>query len=62
MKVILPVLCFVLLFAQQVAAQQKLVPTEAVARTIDPGKTNSFSLSLNDGDYVSASLTQHGQV
>ena len=62
MKIILPVLCSVLLFAQQVAAQQKLVPTEAVARTIDPGKTDSFSLSLNDGDYVSASLAQHGKV
>ena len=62
MKIILLVLCSVLLLAQQVVAQQKLVPAETVARTIDPGKTDSFSVSLNDGDYVSASLAQHGKV
>jgi enterochelin esterase-like enzyme len=62
MKIIIPALCSVLLFAQHVVAQQKLVPTESVARTIEPGKTDSFSVSLNDGDYVSASIAQHGKV
>src|SRR5215204_380440 len=62
MKIIIPVLCSVLLFAQYVVAQQKLVPNEAVDRAIEPGTTDSFSVSLNDGDYVSASIAQHGKV
>lgn len=62
MKIILTGLCFVLFFAQQVVAQQKLVTGETVARTIAAGASDSFSLSLNDGDYVSASLAQHGRV
>ena len=62
MRIIILALCSVLLSAQQVAAQQKLVPNEAMARAIEPGKTDSFSVSLNDGDYVSASLAQHGKV
>ena len=62
MKIIIPALCSVLLFAQQVVSQQKLVPNEIVARTVAPGKTDSFSVSLIDGDYVSVSLAQHGKV
>src|SRR6266576_2219384 len=62
MKIIIPVFCSRLLIAQQVVAQQKLVPNETVARTIEPGKTDSLSVSLNDGDYAGASIAQHGKV
>jgi enterochelin esterase-like enzyme len=62
MKIIIAVFCSVLLLAHQAAAQQKLLPSESVARTIEPGKTDSLSVSLNDGDYASASLVQRGKV
>ena len=62
MRIFILTLCSVLLSAQQVVAQQKLVPTEAVARAIEPGKTDPFSVSLNDGDYVTLSLAQRGKV
>jgi enterochelin esterase family protein len=54
--------CSVLVFTQQVAAQQKLVPNDNVIRTIEAGKSDSFSLPLNDGDYVTASLEQNARV
>ena len=54
--------CSVLVFVQQVAAQQKLVPNDNATRTIEAGKSDSFSLALNDGDYVTASLEQNGRV
>ena len=62
MKIIILTLCSVFLAAQQVVAQEKLVPNEAVARAIEPGKTDSFSMPVNDGDYVTVSLTQHGRI
>ena len=62
MKIIILVFCSILLFAQQLVAQQKLVAAETVARTIAPGKTDSFSVLLNDGDYASLSLAQQGKV
>jgi enterochelin esterase-like enzyme len=61
MKIIITALCFVL-SAQQVFSQQKLVPNETAVRAIEPGKTDSFSVLLKDGDYVSASIAQHGKV
>jgi enterochelin esterase family protein len=33
-----------------------------VEHVIEPGKTDSYSISLNDGDYVSGSINQHGKV
>lgn len=54
--------CLLLLFVQDVCAQQKLSPNQAVVQNIEPGKTHSYSISLNDGDYVSASITQNGRV
>ena len=63
MKIITVSALFVLLlFVQDVSAQQKLSPNQPVVRDIEPGKTHSYSISLNDGDYVSNSITQHGKV
>src|SRR5687767_14956963 len=62
MKIRLLLLCFLFLPTQEVIAQEKLLPNQTVARTIEPGNTDLFSVSLNDGDYASASLAQHGKV
>ncbi len=52
----------VLSAAQGVSAQEKLTVNQAVTRNIAPGDTHKFSISLNDGDYVGASISQHGKV
>lgn len=55
-------ICFFLFFVHDVLSQEKLLPNRAVTRDIEPGKTHSFSISLNDGDYVDGSISQHGKV
>lgn len=62
MKIIITILCSVLVIAQQVGAQERLVPNDSVTRTIESGKADSFSLPLNDGDYVTVSLEQNARV
>src|ERR1043166_4486092 len=62
MKIIITVLCFLFLIAQQVVGQQKLVPNDTVARTIEPGKTDLFSLALNDGDFLNVSIGYKGKI
>ncbi|MGH9880839.1 MAG: enterochelin esterase domain-containing protein, partial [Pyrinomonadaceae bacterium] len=52
--------CFVLLFAQGVYPQEKLTLNQAV--DIEPDKTQTYPISLNDRDYVSGSITQRGKV
>jgi len=48
------VFCFIFLCViQGVTAQDKLLPNQTVAKSIEPGKTRTYSVSLNDGDYVS---------
>ena len=54
--------CFLLSFVQDVSAQQKLSPNQAVVQNIEPGKTHSYLISLNDGDYAGVSFSQHGRV
>src|SRR2546421_12253949 len=55
--------CFLLLFVQDASAQQqKLSSGQGVIQNIEPGKTHAYSISLNDGDYVGASITLHGKV
>lgn len=51
-----------LLLIQNVSAQEKLAANQTVSRTIAAGATDKFSISLNDGDYVDVSLSQHGRV
>ncbi len=63
MKIItVSALFVILLFVQDLSAQQKLSPNQPVVRDIEPGKTHLYPISLNDGDYVSNSITQHGKV
>lgn len=62
MKITFVAFCFLLFFVEEVSAQDKLLPNEVVARSIEPGKTDSYTVALNDGDYVSASINQHGKV
>jgi hypothetical protein len=55
-------ICLGLLLIQNVSAQEKLAVNQPVSRTIAAGATDKFSISLNDGDYVDVSLSQHGRV
>jgi hypothetical protein len=55
-------ICLCLLLIQNVSAQDKLAVNQPVSRTIAAGVTDKFSISLNDGDYVDVSLSQHGRV
>jgi enterochelin esterase-like enzyme len=62
MRTLVPAVCSLLLFAHHALAQQTLAPNDPAARTLTPGTTDSFSVPLNDGDYVTASLAQDGRV
>jgi enterochelin esterase-like enzyme len=62
MKVGLLIFCFLLLPTQEVIAQEKLSPNQTVARKIEPGKTDLFSIALNSGDYVNTSIGYKGRV
>src|SRR6266480_835104 len=63
MKVItLVALCFCSLLVQSVAAQDRLSLNQPVVRNLEPGSTHTLSISLQDGEFVTASLTQHGRV
>lgn len=52
----------VLSLVQAVSGQERLSPNQAVSQDIEPGKTHSYSISLNDGDYAGVSFSQHGRV
>src|SRR5215510_14945058 len=54
--------CFVLWFVHSVSAQEKISPNQAVTRNIEPGKSHIYSVSLQDGDYVDASITPSGRI
>src|SRR5258708_2993860 len=60
--IIVAVCCFFLCFIQAVTAQEKLLPNQTVAKSIEAAKTQTYSVSLNDGDYVSGSINQHGKI
>jgi enterochelin esterase family protein len=49
-----------LTLGEAVIAQVNLDRSQTVARTVDPGKTDSLPLVLNDGDFAWFSMTQHG--
>lgn len=44
-----------------VSGQERLSPNQAVSQNIGPGKTHSYSISLNDGDYAGVSFSRHGR-
>jgi enterochelin esterase-like enzyme len=63
MKIRLLLLCFLFfLAAPELIAQEKLTPNQPVARKIEPGKTDFFSIALNDGDYFNISFGYKGRI
>jgi enterochelin esterase-like enzyme len=62
LKIGLLAFCFLFLPTQEVIAQERLSPNQTVARTIDPGKTDLFSVPLKDGDYFNVSIGYKGRI
>src|SRR5262245_41743938 len=62
MKLVLLSLSFLLLSAQAIIAQEKLSPNQPVSRKLESGKSQVFSITLNDGDYVNVSIGFKGKV
>src|SRR5687767_7894489 len=62
MKIRLLLLCFLFFPTLEVIAQERLTPNQPVARKIEPGKTEIFSIALNDGDYVNVSIEYKGRI
>lgn len=61
MKLTLTSLC-VLFLGQGLVAQEPLQPQQPVSRTLATGKTDMFSLVLNDGDYFALTIGYKGRV
>src|SRR5215471_7741115 len=59
---IAPALCLLLFLVPELVAQEKILPKQTVARTIEPGKTDIFSITLTDGDYVNVSIGYKGKI
>jgi enterochelin esterase-like enzyme len=62
MKTGLLAFCFLLSLTPAAIAQERLSPNERVAKKIDPGKIDLFSIALNDGDYFNVSIGYHGKI
>ena len=62
LKIGLLVFCFFFLPAPEVTAQERVSPNQTVARTIEPGKTDLFSIALKDGDYFNVSIGYKGKI
>lgn len=62
MKIGFLIFCFLVLPAQEVIAQERLSPNQTVARKIEPGKTDLFSITVNDGDYFNVSIGYKGKI
>jgi len=62
MKIVFTTLCLLLFLAPAMMAQEKLELNQPVSRNLDPGKTNLFSLALNDGDYTTVSIGYKGKI
>ncbi len=62
MRIAFLLICFLLLPTLEVLGQEPISPKQNVARKIEPGKTDLFSIALNDGDYVNVSLGYKGKL
>src|SRR5262249_19027496 len=62
MKIGLLILTFCFSIGQVVLAQEKVSPNQPVSRKVGPGKSEVFSITLNDGDYVNVSLEFKGKL
>src|SRR5262245_36500883 len=55
-------ICFLVLSGATVSGQEKLSANQTVARKIEPGKTELFSMALNDGDFFNVSIGYKGKI
>ena len=62
MKIVFTTLCLLLFLGPAINAQEKLTPNQPVSRHLDAGKTDIFSLGLNDGDYANVSIGYKGKI
>lgn len=63
MKIVTMFLACLFLLSSPVAfGQAKLSSNQTVARKIEPGKTDLFSITLNDGDYFNVSIGYKGKI
>ncbi len=62
MKISLLVFSLLFLATPAVIAQEKLSPNRPVNRTLEPGKSEVFSVTLADGDFITVSVGFKGKV
>lgn len=62
LKLALLSLSFFFLNAHGLIAQEKLSPNQTVSRKLEPGKSEVFSITLNDGDYVNVAIGFKGKI
>lgn len=62
MKLALLSLGFFFLTAHAVMAQEKISPNQPVSRKLEAGKSDVFSIALNDGDYINVSISFKGKI
>ena len=62
MKIVAITFFILILFAQGLYAQERLLPNQPVARKIESAKTDVFSIALNDGDYTNVSFGYKGKI
>lgn len=62
MKIRFLILTILFSIAPGVMAQEKLSPNQPVSRKLEPGKSEVFSITLNDGDYVNVSIAFKGKI
>jgi enterochelin esterase family protein len=62
MKIGLLALCFLFLPTQEAIAQERLSPNQTVAKKIEPGKADRFSITLNDGDFFNVTIAYKGKI
>ena len=54
--------CLLLASGLTASAQERLSAKQTVAKTIAPGKTDLYSLSVNDADYINISIGYKGRI
>lgn len=62
MKIGFLLFCVLFLPTPEVIAQETISRNQTVAKKIEPGKTDLFSIALNDGDYFDVSIGYKGKI
>ena len=60
--IVLAACCLLSLPTQAVRAQERLSPNQTIARNVEPGKTDLFSIALQDGDFFNVSIGYKGKI